>query len=238
MSIATAIETDPQRSRAAHVREHGSILAHAERQLLIWIAVRLPVWINADHLTAIGFLSMVGAGLAFAAAAWSPKALLVVPICLVVNWFGDSLDGTVARVRQQQRPRYGYYLDHVIDLVNSMMLFVGMGCSGLMQPWLALALLAAYVMLCAESFLAAHAVGIFRISFSGIGPTELRLLLSVGALTAIVRPTVAPLGFGPFGLFDVGAAVAIAGMSIAFVTSATRNARALYLAEPLPERAR
>jgi phosphatidylglycerophosphate synthase len=112
-----------------------------------------------------------------------------VPVLLAVNWFGDSLDGTVARVRGQQRPRYGYYLDHVVDLATSTALFAGMALSGLMQPILAVLALTGYILLCAESFLATHTVGIFRMAFSGMGPTELRILLAVGALAAATRDT-------------------------------------------------
>jgi phosphatidylglycerophosphate synthase len=219
---------------AAHRREHGSVLAEREARVLIWLARRMPRRVNADHLTALGAIAMAGAGAAFAAARVAPWALTLVPACLALNWFGDSLDGTVARVRGHLRPRYGYYVDHVIDLANAVVLFAGLACSGLMQPWLALALLAAYVLLCAESFLATHAVGVFRLSFSGFGPTELRLVLSAGALAAIQHATIRPFGTGPFLLFDVGGAIALAGMALAFVASALRNGRALYRAEPLP----
>ena len=169
----------------------------------------MPRRINADHLTALGVFGTAGAGLAFAMARWTPWTLAAVPVCLAINWFGDSLDGTIARVRHQQRPRYGFYVDHVVDLVNAVSLFGGLAASCLMQPVLALVLLVAYVLLCAESFLATHAVGVFRLSFSGVGPTELRILLAAGALVAIGRPTVTPFGWGPFALFDVGAAIAI-----------------------------
>jgi phosphatidylglycerophosphate synthase len=219
---------------ASHVREHGSVLAAGEKRLLVWLARWLPAWVNSDHLTALGAVSMVGAGASFAAAPPWPGALALVPLMLALNWFGDSLDGTVARVRGHQRPRYGYYLDHVVDLFNSTALFVGMAYSGLMHPALALGLLVAYVLLCAESFLATHVLGVFRISFSGFGPTELRILLSAGALFAMSRPSVRPFGLGPVALFDVGGAVALAGMGSAFVVSAFRNARTLYRAEPLP----
>jgi hypothetical protein len=144
----------------------------------------------------------------------------------------------VARVRGHQRPRYGYYLDHAVDLVNATALFAGMAFSGLMDPRLGLALLVGYVTLCAESFLATHAVGVFRISFSGVGPTELRILLSIGALAAIARPVVAPFGLGPVALFDLGGAISVAGMAIAFGVSTWRNAGVLYRAEPLPPRDR
>ena len=235
MSTLTEVRKRPQ---GTHVREHGSVLAEAEKRFLVWVAHRLPRWLNADHLTAIGALGTIAAGAAFAAAAWDRRALWLVPVMLGVNWFGDSLDGTVARVRGHQRPRYGYYLDHAVDLVNATALFAGMAGSGLMDPRLGLALLIGYILLCAESFLATHAVGVFRISFSGIGPTELRVLLSAGALAAVTRPIVSPMGMGPVALFDLGGVISVAGMAIAFVLSAWRNARTLYRAEPLPGEAR
>jgi phosphatidylglycerophosphate synthase len=160
-------------------------------------------------------------------------ALALVPVFLAVNWFGDSLDGTLARVRKAQRPRYGFYVDHVVDVVNATILFAGLAVSGIASPWIACGLLVAYLLLCAESFLATHALGVFRISFSGFGPTELRILLSIGALVAIARPIVHLFGLGEFRLFDVGGLIGILGMFAVFVISAIRNTRALYLAEPL-----
>ena len=231
MATLTGARECPQ---GTHVREHGSVLAEAEKRLLVWLAHRLPRRMNADHLTAIGAFGTIAAGAAFAAAAWDRRALWLVPVMLAVNWFGDSLDGTVARVRGHQRPRYGYYLDHAVDLVNATALFTGMAFSGLMAPVLGLALLLGYVLLCAESFLATHAVGVFRISFSGIGPTELRILLSIGAIVAISRPLVTPFGLAPVALFDISAVVSLVGMAVAFGVSTWRNARTLYLAEPLP----
>ena len=233
-ALATPVPAAAGAAQGSHVRIHGSVLAAAEKRVLIWIAERLPAAVNADHLTALGAVAMVGAGAAFAAARPDVRWLGLVPVMLAINWFGDSLDGTVARVRGHQRPRYGYYLDHVIDVVNTVALFLGMAASGLMHPLLGMGVLLGYVMLCAESFLATHALGVFRISFSGVGPTELRLLLSAGAITAIVRPVVTPFGMGPVALFDIGGAIAIVGMAVAFIVSACRNARTLYRAEPLP----
>jgi phosphatidylglycerophosphate synthase len=217
-----------------HVREHLAVTAALEKRVLVWLARRLPAAVNSDHLTALGALAMIGAGGAFAAARWEPRCLILVPVFLALNWYGDSLDGTVARVRGQQRPRYGYYVDHVVDLANACALFAGIAISGLMHPVLALGLLVGYALLCAESFLATHAVGVFRISFSGFGPTELRAILSIGALVAIARPVVRPFGLGEQNLFDVGGLVALIGMAVVFVISAVRNGRTLYAAEPLP----
>ena len=219
-----------------HVREHRSLLAERERRLLIAIAGWLPHWINSDHLTLVGLLSMPLAGLAFAhipAAPWSAAAFA---LALAANWFGDSLDGTLARVRNQQRPRYGYYVDHVIDLVGTAVLFAGIAWSGLMHPSLAMGVVAAYFLVAAESFLATHAAGVFRLSFAGFGPTELRILLAIGGVVVINKPWVDVAGHHA-RLFDVGGIVAVAGMIGAFTVSAIRNTRALYLAEPLPSQA-
>ncbi|HEX7087969.1 MAG TPA: CDP-alcohol phosphatidyltransferase family protein [Vicinamibacterales bacterium] len=222
---------------ATHTRVHASVLAGVEKRVLVWIAARLPRRITPDHLTALGAAAMLGTGLAFAAVPLTPHALLLVPVLLAINWFGDSLDGTLARVRRQQRPRYGYYVDHVVDILNATMLFGGMAVSGIASPWIAGALLVAYLLLCAESFLATHALGVFRISFGPFGPTELRILLSIGALVAMVRPVVNPFGLGAYRLFDVGGVIGVAGMLAAFVITAARHTRVLYAAEPLTESA-
>ena len=221
-------------TKRTHVREHNSFLAPVEKRALIAIAKRLPRWINSDHLSGLGLGAMFAAGVSFAAYQITPWAALGVILCLAANWFGDSLDGTVARVRGHQRPNYGFYVDHAIDLAGSTFLLVGLALSGLMNPLLAMVLLAAYLLVSAESYLATHAAGIFRMSFLGFGPTELRLVLAAGALKAAAGPMVDFGWLGAFRLFDVGAVVAVAGLSIAFIASAVRNTHALYLAEPLP----
>src|SRR5437899_2356191 len=137
-----------------HVREHRSLLASAEQELLIAIARRLPPWVRSDQLTLLGLLSMPAAGLAFAAIRATPWSAVAFALALAANWFGDSLDGTLARVRHQPRPRYGYYVDHVIDLAGTAALVSGMAASGVMHPSIAIALLAAYFLVSAETYLA------------------------------------------------------------------------------------
>jgi archaetidylinositol phosphate synthase len=216
-----------------HTRENGSVLAAAEKQLLIAIARRLPPWLSSDHLTLLGLAAMAAAGVAFAGIAASPWSAALVAAALAVNWFGDSLDGTLARVRGQPRPRYGYYVDHVVDLAGTAALVGGMAASGVMTPAVAAALVAAYFLVSAEAYLATHTLGIFRISFAGIGPTELRILLAIGAIFVARHPVVRVAGH-PALLLDVGGVVAAVGLTAVFVVSAIRNTRALYLAEPLP----
>jgi phosphatidylglycerophosphate synthase len=212
----------------------SSILSPLEKRTLHWLAARMPARVNSDHLTSLALLAMLGAGLSYWLASVTPLGLLLVVVCLAVNWFGDSLDGTLARVRQQQRPRYGYYVDHVLDIVGTAFLFAGLVLGGHVTPVLAMLLLAAYFAVMAEVFLATAARGKFRLAFMGMGPTELRLVLGAGALALIRDPRVAIPGLGSFGLFDVGAAAATAGLTIAFLASGWRNGRALYAEEPLP----
>ena len=219
-------------STAVHVRQHNSILAATEKRALIWIAERLPRWINPDHLSALGLASMAGAGASFWVAQSDPVAgASLVVLCLLLNWFGDSLDGTVARVRNQQRPRYGYYVDHVIDLAGTALLFGGLAVSGFMSPAIAAVVVAAFFLVSAETYLATHARGVFNMAFAGVGPTELRILLAAGALALINTPRVSPFGIGPFLLWDIGGVVGAIGMAAAFVISSGRNVRALYLEE-------
>jgi phosphatidylglycerophosphate synthase len=210
------------------------VLAAAERRVLVWLAIRLPPRVTSDGLTYLGAAGMVGAGCALAAASHSRAWLALVPAFLAINWFGDSLDGTLARVRNAQRPRYGYYLDHVVDLANTLVLFAGLAVSGIASPLVAAGVLVAYLLLAAESFLATHALGVFRISFAGFGPTELRILLSIGAIAAIEHPIVTPFGLGRIWLWDVGGLCGIVGMMSVFAMNAARNARALATADPLP----
>jgi phosphatidylglycerophosphate synthase len=216
-----------------HVREHRSVLASAEKRLLIALAKRLPGWLSSDHLTILGLVSMLAAGLAFAAIPVTPWAAALFAAALAVNWFGDSLDGTLARVRSQPRPRYGYYVDHVIDLAGSAALVAGMAGSGLMTPTIALAVVAAYFLVSAETFLATHSVGVFRLSFAGFGPTELRILLAIGAAFVARNPYAVIAGRRAL-LLDVGGIVATGSLAAIFVISAIRNTSALYQQEPLP----
>ncbi len=217
-----------------HLREHRSVLADAEKKALVWMAKRLPPWVNSDHLTLLGFAAMLLAGVAYWLANWNRLALWLVVLALVVNWLGDSLDGTLARVRNQQRPRYGFYVDHVLDILGTLFLLVGLALSGYMNPLIALGLLAAYLMVAAEEFLATHVQRVFHLSFLRIGPTELRVILAIGTLYLLHRPWVHLAGFGVFRLFDVGGIIAIAGMLLKLVVCAIRNTCALYLTERLP----
>lgn len=211
-------------------RLNRSLTAAAEKRVLVWMATRLPRAVTSDHLTLLGLTASFGIGVAFAVTpAWPWAPALAVPL-LALNWLGDSLDGTLARVRREERPRYGFYVDHVIDVAGVSAMGAGLMASGLMEPTLALGVALAYVLLAAESFLATHTAGTFRMSFGPFGPTELRIVLAAGALKVAQSPLVT-IGSWEVRLFDVGGVIAVLGMLAAFLFSAVRTTRSLFIAE-------
>lgn len=209
-----------------------SLLAPWEKKTLIWLAHRMPRWVNSDHLTGLGLTALLLAGLSYWLARRNRYALLLVMVTLMVNWFGDSLDGTLARVRNKQRPRYGFYLDHVVDMFGSLFLVGGMALSGYMSPMIALGVLIAYSMLSIEVYLATYTIGTFHLSFWKFSPTELRIMIAIGNLVLFWRPEVHLAG-GIYLLFDVSGVVAMAGIGLMLIFSVIKNTRRLYRAEPL-----
>ncbi len=214
-------------------RTQQSLLAPLEKPALIWLASHMPSRVNSDHLTILGFLAMLAAGLCYALSATNRYFLLAVILFLAINWFGDSLDGTVARFRNRLRPRYGFYVDHVIDAVGTCCLLGGMGLSGYMSLTLALLLIIAYFLLSIEVYLATYTIGVFKLSHGKFSPTELRVVLAAGNLALFFRPVVRLFGHA-YQLFDVGAVVAIAGMVVLLIRSVIRNTIMLYRQERLP----
>jgi phosphatidylglycerophosphate synthase len=192
----------------------------------------MPARVNSDHLTVLALVAMAGVGASYWLVSVAPIGLLLATICLAINWFGDSLDGTLARVRDRQRPRYGYYVDHVVDVVGTVLLFGGLALSGLMQPAIAVLALLAYFLVSLEVYLATHSLGEFQMSFFGFGPTELRLLLGAGNTILFLYPAteVASSGLSPFDVGGLIAAICLVGV---FIRSAVTNTRRLYREEPL-----
>jgi phosphatidylglycerophosphate synthase len=214
-------------------RVQESILAPAEKKVLIWLARRVPGRLNSDHFTARGFVAMLLAGASYAVARWYPAALLLATFFVALNWLGDSLDGTLARVRNQLRPRYGFYVDHMLDSLGALALMAGLAFSGYVHERVALGMLIAFLLLSIEIYLATYTIGNFHLSFWKFGPTELRVLLGIGNVALLVHPHIHILGV-EFRLFDFGGAIAIAGMAVMTVFSALRHIRYLYRLERLP----
>ena len=215
-------------------RVQESWVAEYEKRTLLWLAARTPQWIGPDHLTVLGLTAQIGAGVFYALARWNKYSLLGVIVFLALNWLGDSLDGTLARVRKQLRPRYGFYVDHMVDTFGALALMGGLALSGSMHPWIANGLLVAFLMLSIQSYLATQALGEFRLSFWRFGPTELRILLMSGNLALLWRPSVHFIG-GEYRLFDVGGAIGLGGMGLMLTCFTLENTLRLYREENVSE---
>jgi len=227
-----------QTNQAANFREakriQQSFLAGLEKRTLIWLAARTPAWINSDHLTLLGLLSMAGAGASYWWSHANRLGLLLAILCLALNWLGDSLDGTLARFRDHSRPRYGFYVDHIVDAFSALFLLGGMALSGYMSTAVALGLLVAYLMLSVEVYLASYTLGDFKISYFKMGPTELRVLLSLGNLVLYFWKSTAHVAGRAHKFFDVAGTIGFSGMLLIMLISAVQNTMRLYRQEPIP----
>jgi archaetidylinositol phosphate synthase len=213
-------------------REHKSLTAVAEKRLLVWLAGRMPAWVNSDHLTALGLAGSAMAGLGYAMAGRDPAWLHFVNLGLLVNWFGDSLDGTLARVRNQLRPRYGFYVDHLVDAFGALFLLVGLAASGLVSERLALTLLLTYYFFSINMYLATCSLGVFKISYGLLGGTELRILLVAINLLVLAHPQVTLMGRS-WLLFDLLAGFGTVGLAFVALRSAAQVTKRLYDEERL-----
>jgi phosphatidylglycerophosphate synthase len=213
-------------------RVQESFLAPIEKKVLLWLAARMPRWINSDHLTLIGLLSMFLAGLSYIRAEESPAFLFLASFFIVLNWFGDSLDGTLARYRQTLRPRYGYYVDHIVDAFGTLFLIGGLGLSSYMDLTLSLLLIIAYFLMSIQIYLATNVFQVFQISFWKISPTEIRIGLIVANGYVYIRPTMTLLGEDRL-FFDMVGFASIAVMLLVLVVTTVRNTARLYREEKI-----
>ncbi|HXO05143.1 MAG TPA: CDP-alcohol phosphatidyltransferase family protein [Candidatus Sulfotelmatobacter sp.] len=194
----------------------------------------MPPWVTSDQLTLLGFMAMILAGASYLLARWHPVGLLLATGCLALNWFGDSLDGTLARVRNRQRPRYGFYVDHIVDSFGALFLMSGLAASRYVDWRVAMGMLVAFLLLSIESYLASYTLGIFRLSFAKFGPTEIRILLAVGNTVLWFRPAIKVPGLS-YRLLDFGGLVAVGAMGVMVVVATVWHTRELYQLETLPE---
>jgi len=214
-------------------RINRSLTASVEKRALCWMAARAPRWLTSDQLTLLGLAAQFAAGACYALARYDSRALILAIVCIALNWLGDSLDGTLARVRQQQRPRYGFYVDHIADVFGAVALMCGLGCSGLLHWQTAMAMLVAFLVLSAESYLATYTLSCFQLSQGVFGPTEIRILLVLGTLAALRSPHTTLFGHKML-LFDLGGTIAAAVMLVMAIATTARHTAQLYREEPLP----
>lgn len=216
-----------------HLRTSDYVLGRLERRALVAMAGRLPAWVMPDHLTLLGVLGSTLVAVGYMLSNRNEHWLWLASAALVLNWFGDSLDGTLARVRRTERPRYGYYLDHLTDAYSTLCVGLGLGLSPYMLLSVGLAVVIAYFILSINVYLETHVFREFSFSYGRLGPTEVRLVL-------IALNTLALLwGRVPFHVFDIGetlfdvfGVLGVLGMLALLGGRAARNLRTLALEEP------
>ena len=226
------------------MRIQTSVLNGVEKKVLVWLAHRQPRWMTSDILTVIGTIGafVIAAGFILAGTK-DIHFLWLSSLGFVINWYGDSLDGTLARVRCRQRPVYGYYLDHTVDAINEVIMFVGAGLSGLVHIEIALSILVVYLLLTINVSVNAHLKKEFCLTYAKMGPTEFRIIMIiVNTLLIYIRP------IREFSLkvsaagktFDISALDAVAIviffiLLLIYVVTVIKDARDYDRLDPMPQ---
>ena len=231
-------------TKADAVRIQTSVLNALEKKVLVWLAERQPKWMTSDILTYIGTFGAVVIAAGYILSAWNINFLWLSSLGFVINWYGDSLDGTLARVRKTQRPVYGYYIDHTVDCINEFIMFIGIGLSGLMHFSLAMVILAVYFMLTINVSINAHLKKEFRLTYAKLGPTEFRILAIIAnTILALVRPiSEFALTFFIFGReftlasLDIVGIVVLLVLAVIYLTTIVRDGRGYAEMDPMPKR--
>lgn len=222
-------------------RIQTSLLNAAEKKVLVWLAQRQPRWMTSDILTAIGVVGAAVVAVGYVLSNFHVGWLWLSSLGFLINWYGDSLDGTLARVRGTQRPIYGFYLDHNIDGVTMAMMCIGAGLSNLLNLYIAMAVLAVYLLLSISVYINAHLKGEFKLTYAGMGPTEFRLIMIVvNTLFALIAPLrewgVHFVMFGlpiRFGAFDFIGLVILVVLSIIYLNNFVRDAEEYAKLDPV-----
>ena len=229
--------------KADAVRIQTSVLNALEKKVLVWLAERQPKWMTSDILTYIGVFGAMVIAVGYVLSCWNYHFLWLSSLGFVINWYGDSLDGTLARVRRKQRPVYGYYLDHTVDAINEVMIFVGVGLSGLMHLNIALLALVMYFLLTINVSINAHLKKEFRLTYAKMGPTEFRLIMIlINTLFALVAPlrefshTFALFGHEvTFKAMDYIGIVIVTVLAVIHLTTIVADAKGYARSDPMPK---
>ena len=226
---------DMTNTKADAVRIQTSLLNASEKKVLVWLAKRQPEWMTSDMLTAIGTVGAVIIAVGYILSGYNINFLWLSSFGFIVNWYGDSLDGTLARVRNRQRPIYGYYIDHTVDCLDEFMIFIGIGLSGLMNFELSLMILALYFMLTINVSINAHLKKEFKLTYARLGPTEFRILAILANTVLVLIPSLT--GFSLFGLsfLDYVGIVVFLVLLIIYLTTIAKDAKEYAEMDPMPK---
>lgn len=224
---------EKQTSTKQSVRIQTSVLNGVEKKTLLWLAERQPKWADSDMLTFIGFIGAVVIAAGYILSNYNVHFLWLASLGFIINWYGDSLDGTLARYRKQQRPIYGFYLDHTMDAINETFMFMGVGLSPFMRFDLSCVLLVIYLMLTLNVSMNAHLKGEFRLTYAKLGPTEFRLICIIACLILMFAPGLREIviempwfgGVLSLGLLDIIGVVILLALVVIYLVTIIQDAR-------------
>jgi phosphatidylglycerophosphate synthase len=226
---------DMTNTKADAVRIQTSLLNASEKKALVWLAKRQPEWVTSDILTGIGTLGAVIIAVGYILAGYNINFLWLSSLGFIINWYGDSLDGTLARVRNRQRPVYGYYIDHTVDCLDEFMIFIGIGLSGLMHFELSLMILALYFMLTINVSINAHLKKEFRLTYARLGPTEFRILAILANTVLALVPVLTEFVLFGLSFMDYVGILVFIVLLIIYLTTIVKDAREYAEMDPMPK---
>ena len=210
-------------------RIQTSIINGVEKRVLVWLAERQPRWVTSDMLTLVGVVGAFLTGLGFYLTHYDINWLWLSSAGLIINWYGDSLDGTLARVRNCQRPLYGYYIDHTVDCINEAFMFIGAGLSPLVDIDLALYVFVLYLFMTINVSINAHLKSEFRLTYAKLGPTEFRLIIVIANTVLILFPRLVTytltLGGRAYTTLDLVAIAIIVLLAVIYLATIIADAR-------------
>ncbi|MAT41551.1 MAG: CDP-alcohol phosphatidyltransferase [Anaerolineaceae bacterium] len=193
-----------ENSKYKHARVNRILLGPLERPALAWLAKRMPDWVTPDLLTATGFVATILVAASYILSYRSPAFLWLACVGIILNWFGDSLDGTLARFRKIERPRYGFFIDHAMDGLGEVIVMIGIGLSPYVDFRVALIALVGYMLMANLVYITTYVSGEFRISYLGLGPTEVRVILILtNILVFFIGNPIIQTKFGIYSVYDV-----------------------------------
>ena len=222
-------------TKADAVRIQTSLLNASEKKVLVWLAKRQPEWMTSDMLTAIGTVGAVIIAVGYILSGYNINFLWLSSFGFIVNWYGDSLDGTLARVRNRQRPIYGYYIDHTVDCLDELMIFIGNGLSGLMNFELSLMILALYFMLTINVSINAHLKKEFKLTYARLGPTEFRILAILANTVLVLIPSLTEFSLFGLSFLDYVGIVVFLVLLIIYLTTIAKDAKEYAEMDPMPK---
>ena len=233
-----------ENNKADAVRIQTSVLNALEKKVLVYLAERQPKWMTSDILTYIGTFGAMVIAAGYILSSWNINFLWLSSLGFIINWYGDSLDGTLARVRKMQRPIYGYYIDHTIDAINEVMIFVGVGLSGLMHLEIALLALVMYFLMTINVSINAHLKKEFKLTYASMGPTEFRIIMIIiNTIFALIRPlrdfshSFALCGHTfTFGALDYIGILIIIILAMMHLTTVRKDIKDYAKIDPMPKR--